>query len=56
MYNEIKIVAIQASLVWQNPAENRRYFEQKIRQLDKDTDLVMLPEMFPLALPCNPVL
>lgn len=54
MYNEIKIVAIQASLVWQNPAENRRYFEQKIRQLDKDTDLVMLPEMFSTGFTMQP--
>lgn len=54
MYNEIKIVAIQASLVWQNPDENRRYFEQKIRQLDKDTDLVMLPEMFSTGFTMQP--
>ena len=54
MYNEIKIVAIQASLVWQNPAENRRYFEQKTRQLDKDTDLVMLPEMFSTGFTMQP--
>lgn len=54
MYNEIKIVAIQASLVWHNPAENRRYFEQKIRQLDRDTDLVMLPEMFSTGFTMQP--
>ena len=54
MYNEIKIVAIQARLVWQNPTENRRYFEQKIRQLDKDTDLIMLPEMFSTGFTMQP--
>ena len=46
MQNELNIVAIQAKLTWENPAVNLLFFEQKIAQLDSDTDLIVLPEMF----------
>lgn len=46
MSKELKIVAIQSNLIWENPIENRRHFEQKISQLDSDTNLIVLPEMF----------
>ena len=46
MSKELKIVAIQSNLIWENPNENRRHFEQKISQLDSDTNLIVLPEMF----------
>ena len=55
MCNELKIVAIQANLIWENPNENRRYFEQKIIQLDSDTNLIVLPEMFSTGFTMNPV-
>lgn len=37
---------IQAPLVWENPSENRLYFEQKIKSISQQTDLIVLPEMF----------
>ena len=37
MSKELKIVAIQTNVIWQNAAENRGSFEQKISQLDTDT-------------------
>jgi predicted amidohydrolase len=46
MSKELKIVAIQSNLIWENPNENRRHFEHKISQLDSDTNLIVLPEMF----------
>ncbi|MCL7762300.1 nitrilase family protein [Polaribacter sp. Z014] len=46
MQNELNIVGIQADLVWENPAKNLAFFEEKINALSKNTDLVVLPEMF----------
>ena len=37
---------IQAPLVWENPFENRLYFEQKIKAISQQTDLIVLSEMF----------
>ncbi|QVY64277.1 nitrilase family protein [Polaribacter sp. Q13] len=46
MQNELNIVGIQADLVWENPSKNLAFFEEKINALSKNTDLVVLPEMF----------
>lgn len=45
-HNKLKVALIQSDLIWENPTENRRVFEKKIRELPTNTDLVMLPEMF----------
>jgi predicted amidohydrolase len=42
----MKIAFIQSSLIWENPAENRSYFDKKINQISDDIDLIILPEMF----------
>lgn len=42
----LNVIGIQADLVWENPNENRKLFEQKITNLDNDVDLIILPEMF----------
>lgn len=42
----LNVIGIQADLVWKNPNENRKLFEQKITNLDNDVDLIILPEMF----------
>ncbi len=47
MQNELHVVGIQANLVWENPAENLTFFEEKINSLSEKTDLIVLPEMFP---------
>lgn len=46
MKNELKIVGIQADLVWENPEKNIAFFEEKINDLSTDVDLIVLPEMF----------
>ncbi len=50
----MKIALIQAPLVWENIDANLRYFESKIQQLESDTDLVVLPEMFTSGFTMNP--
>ena len=54
MQNELKIAAIQTHLTWENPQENLKRFEKKIEQLEKDTDLLILPEMFSTGFTMQP--
>ncbi|MBL4605828.1 MAG: amidohydrolase [Flavobacteriaceae bacterium] len=54
MQNELKIVAIQANLTWENAQENRNSFEGKIQQLESDIDLIVLPEMFSTGFTMKP--
>ncbi|WP_439130120.1 amidohydrolase [Polaribacter sp.] len=54
MQNELNIIGIQADLVWENPQENRNFFEEKIQALPKNTDLVVLPEMFTTGFTMQP--
>lgn len=46
MQNQLKVVLIQADLVWENPRQNRLNFTKKIDQINEDVDMVILPEMF----------
>ncbi len=47
MSNTLKIGAIQADLVWQNPSKNKAEFERLLPNLvTQNVDLVVLPEMF----------
>ena len=46
MQNELKVIGIQADLVWENPIQNIAFFEEKINSLNNDVDLIVLPEMF----------
>jgi omega-amidase len=54
MQNELKIMAIQADLAWENPQQNRVFFEEKIKALDADVDLIVLPEMFTTGFTMHP--
>ncbi|QTD39070.1 nitrilase family protein [Polaribacter batillariae] len=54
MKNELKIVGIQADLVWENPAKNIAFFEQEIEKLNSDVDLIVLPEMFTSGFTMHP--
>ncbi|WP_298882819.1 amidohydrolase [uncultured Polaribacter sp.] len=54
MQNELNVVGIQADLVWENPEKNLAYFEEQIGSLPKNTDLVVLPEMFTTGFTMNP--
>jgi predicted amidohydrolase len=45
MKNKLKVVGIQAAIVWENPEQNITFFEEKINTLEGDLDLIVLPEM-----------
>ncbi|WP_299243678.1 amidohydrolase [uncultured Aquimarina sp.] len=46
MNTTLNITLIQSHLAWENPIQNRAVFEQKIKSIPNDTDLIILPEMF----------
>ena len=46
MNNELHIVGVQTNLFWENPIKNLAFFEEQINNLQEQTDLVVLPEMF----------
>lgn len=48
------ISLIQAPLSWENPLDNRIYFEEKINDLGHRSDLVILSEMFTSGFTMNP--
>ncbi len=52
----MKIALFQLDLFWENPEKNRFSIEQKLANLDKDTDIVVLPEMFDTGFSMNPFL
>jgi omega-amidase len=54
MKNELKIVGIQAALVWENPEQNTAFFEKKINTLEEGLDLIVLPEMFTTGFTMRP--
>jgi predicted amidohydrolase len=50
----MKIALIQAPLLWENPTQNRNYFEEKIISINETIDLIVLPEMFTSGFTMNP--
>lgn len=44
---------IQSHLSWENPAQNRSVFEQKIAAVSQKTHLIILPEMFTTGFTMN---
>ncbi|MGB5668856.1 MAG: nitrilase-related carbon-nitrogen hydrolase, partial [Maribacter sp.] len=50
----LKIALIQSPLVWENPGENRIDFSKKIASLNREVDLVVLPEMFTTGFTMSP--
>jgi predicted amidohydrolase len=51
----MKVTLIQSNLFWENPKQNRRYFEGKINSISENTDLIVLPEMFTSGFTMNPI-
>ena len=43
---DLKITLIQTSIYWQDPEANRSMLEEKIWKLTRQTDVIVLPEMF----------
>jgi len=50
----MKIALVQAPLIWENPKQNRNYFEEKINSISETIDLIVLPEMFTSGFTMNP--
>ncbi|MDO6595578.1 amidohydrolase [Oceanihabitans sp. 2_MG-2023] len=46
MQEKLKIALVQSDLIWENPKENRLHFTNKIKALETQVDLIILPEMF----------
>lgn len=54
MSTNLHAAIIQSDLVWENPIENRRIFTQKITAIQKEVDLILLPEMFTTGFSMHP--
>ncbi len=50
----LKIAMVQTSLHWHQPEENRRHFDSIISDTHKNTDLIVLPEMFTTGFTMSP--
>jgi predicted amidohydrolase len=50
----MKVALVQAPLYWENPIQNRNYFEDKINSITETIDLIVLPEMFTSGFTMNP--
>jgi predicted amidohydrolase len=50
----MKVALIQALIIWENPKENRAYFEAEINTILGAVDLIVLPEMFSTGFTMNP--
>ena len=53
MAPNIKIALVQADLIWENIAANLEKFDSLLTQVDSDTDVVILPEMFTTGFSMN---
>ena len=49
----MKVTIIQTNLVWENKTENLSLLRDKISNLNEDTDLIVLPEMFSTGFSMN---
>ena len=52
--DNIKISIIQTELVWENKTANLKHFEACLKQVPKESKLVILPEMFTTGFSMNP--
>ena len=49
----MKVTIIQTNLAWENKSENLSNLKKIISNIDDDTDLIILPEMFSTAFTMN---
>lgn len=49
----LNVTLIQSGLHWENPVANRSMFEEKIWQIGRSTDVIVLPEMFTTGFSMN---
>lgn len=50
----MKIALLQSDLIWENPKANRNHFEETIKAIAEDVNLIVLPEMFTTGFTMNP--
>lgn len=50
----MKVALVQAPLTWENIQENQTAFKKKLNEIEKETDLVVLPEMFTSGFTMHP--
>jgi len=50
----MKLALIQAPLVWEDVPQNTAFFLKQLNQIEPETDLVVLPEMFTSGFTMNP--
>lgn len=51
--NQLTVTTIQTNLHWEDKAANRAMLEQKIKQVNSYTDIIILPEMFSTGFSMN---
>ena len=54
MKNNLHVTSIQADLQWQDKKANLKHFDQLLKEVPSETDLVLLPETFNTAFPVDP--
>jgi len=54
MQDTLKIALIQSNLIWEDPTQNRVNFAEKIKQIEEQVDVILLPEMFTSGFTMNP--
>ncbi|NDV15258.1 amidohydrolase [Muricauda sp. TY007] len=54
MSTTLNIALIQSNLYWEDPAKNRKMFEEKIDTIPDYVDLIVLPEMFTTGFTMDP--
>ncbi len=54
MKPDLKIAWLQADLIWEDAQANRNCFEKKIQLIERDCDLIVLPETFNTGFPVDP--
>ena len=52
--NNLRICYIQANLQWQDKQANQKHFNELLKEVPSETDLVLMPETFNTAFPVNP--
>ena len=50
----MKTALIQTDIIWENPSENRKNLEEKIKALNESIDLIVFPEMFTSGFTMHP--
>lgn len=53
MEEKLKITLVQSELHWEDAEANRQMFSRKLQNIESETDLIILPEMFPTGFSMN---